>query len=144
MADSFEDVALSRQPDRKYYSVKHENPVVTTEFEGGYVATRPRNGRSPLRRIWTFGYTDISTADRALLEAFWNAQKGGSKIFIWLDFAAWDAAAWEAEQAGDDEPDKDPYRYNVRFSKDAQLTFEPKGYGRNLRYDVPALTIEES
>jgi hypothetical protein len=144
MADSFESVIISRQPDRKFWWLQKEDPAIRTDMEGGYVASRPRHNRDPLRRTWTFGYTDIDATDRAALENFWDSQKGGSKVWIWLDFASWDAAAWAAEQVGGGAPDKAPYRYFVRFAKDYKLAFEPKGYGRNFRFDCGPISIEEA
>lgn len=100
MADSLESwPGILAWPDRKYYSEEHENPAVRTEMEGGYVASRPRHRRAPLRRTWTFGYTDLSNSSKKALEGFYNAQKGGSKVFQWLNVYEYQNAVYEYLQA---------------------------------------------
>lgn len=138
----FEDIPLSRPQDRKYYKVELENPVIKTEFEGGFVASRPRHRRFPLRRKFTTGFTDLSYYDKQNLEQFWNEMKGGSTVFQWLDIHEHASAAFEARM-----PigalSKAGYRRLVRFGEEP-LKFEPKGYGPVLRYDVPNIILEEA
>lgn len=133
----FEDLAFSVPQDRRYYSVEHENNTERTKFEGGYVASRPKFPRNPVRRTWRTGFTDMSPADRAILEGFWNTVAGGSVVFQWLDVHAWEGAKYLVPGT-----DAAPYRFYVRFAME-KLKFETKGYGPNLRYDCPELILEE-
>lgn len=76
--------ALSKDQDSKFYTVSHENPAVRSKMEGGYVVSRARFTRTP-RRMFTTGFTDISNADKAALETFWDTKKGGSVSMVWVD-----------------------------------------------------------
>lgn len=137
---------LTRPMDRKHYSLSVANPAVATESEGGYVITRPRFTRRP-RRTWTFGYTDISTSDKARIEQFYNDMLGGSMMFYWVDRHAFEGENWRRAndrthiQYGWAPVTESAYTYLVRFVED--LKFKEAGVGPHLRWDVPAIKITE-
>ena len=56
-------------------------PQVRTEFEGGYVQSRPRTTRAVRR--WTLTWSSLPEADYQALAAFFVANQGGS--FEWTD-----------------------------------------------------------
>lgn len=57
--------------------------IKSGEMEGGYQISRPRFTRAP-RRTWSFRFTQMRDADKALLEGHWRAVKGRSNIFQWV------------------------------------------------------------
>lgn len=73
---------LDAKPDQKHFSEKVDNPAMSAKADGGYEFTRPRFTRRP-RRVFTTGYTNISSADKLRLADFWNQVKGGSDAFHW-------------------------------------------------------------
>lgn len=75
---------LTAGPDSSKFTQSRVDNSMRKELEGGYVATRPRNTRAPLSK-WKVTYTNISNADKALLDAHWDTQKGGSLIFAWTN-----------------------------------------------------------
>lgn len=75
---------LTKIQDSKFHNVSHEDPAMRSKMEGGYVMSRARFTRTP-RRTFTTGFTDISNADKAALEAFWHTKQGGSVSMIWVD-----------------------------------------------------------
>ncbi|QNK01661.1 hypothetical protein [Dyella telluris] len=136
--------AFAEREDRKYYSVTVEDPSKSTEFEGGYVASRPRHARKQLRRTISTGFTDLSPSDADALQTLWNDVRGGSLIFIYLDKHKYEAALWNAQKTNPKATvDKAPYRMYVRFKSGEQMKFTPVGFGSNLRWDVQGITLEE-
>jgi hypothetical protein len=81
MAD-FPIVSLATKEDSAKYGFEQEDNAVKPQMEGGYVLSRPRFTRRP-RRTWKTGFTDITNADKLLLEAFYNA-KGTHMSFTYL------------------------------------------------------------
>ncbi len=75
---------LASGQDSSKYKIGKEDVSMSTEMEGGYVASRPRHTRIP-RKKWTTGYTELEDADKALLLAFYDTVKGGSVIFTWYN-----------------------------------------------------------
>jgi phage-related protein len=73
---------LSQDQDSRFFTEKRENPAIRTELEGGYVQTRARHTRTP-RRTWTTGFSELTDADRAALNTFWDQVAGGSRAFTW-------------------------------------------------------------
>jgi hypothetical protein len=112
---------LTSKPDSKKYSFEFEDPVVRSKIEGGYVVSRPRHTRS-LRRTWSVGYTFISDADKLLLQAHYQAMRGGSDIFRWYNHEDY---TW----------------YNVRFVE--QVEFKYVGAGYTKRWDI-AFKVEQA
>lgn len=72
----------SARIDDSKYQEERLDPAMRATTEGGYVVTRPRYTRRP-RRVWKIGFTNISDADKAALETFWNSVRGGSEAFNW-------------------------------------------------------------
>lgn len=74
---------LVAREDSAQFEEEYLNPAIRKEFEGGFVATRPRYTRPPARKITT-GFTAISQADYARLVNYWNAKRGGSVSFPYI------------------------------------------------------------
>lgn len=144
--DNDVNALLSRPMDRKHYGLSIQNPAVSTESEGGYIITRPRFTRRP-RRTWTFGYTDISMADKSRIEQFYNDMLGGSMMFYWVDRHALEGENWRRQNDPTHPNYKGPavdasqFTYLVRFTD--ELSFKEAGIGGNLRWDVPSIKIME-
>lgn len=58
-----------------------ENSTIRTEFEGGYVHSRPRYTRQ--RRRWHIIYNALNDNDKTTLINFIATVKGGAEIFSW-------------------------------------------------------------
>tara|TARA_R100001086_G_scaffold249921_1_gene191836 strand:- start:1295 stop:1663 length:369 start_codon:yes stop_codon:yes gene_type:complete len=115
---------LSKDFDATSFSEKSENPVVTGgETEGGYQYTRPRFTRRP-RKTFTFAYSDISEAERLILQNFWDARLGGSGAFNWVHPVT-------------------GVTHNVRFGDQMELTFTRIGFGTNHRWDSSEIILKE-
>lgn len=68
--------------DSSKFNQTTEDPTIRTPIEGGYIATRARHTRRP-RRTFKGGYTNLSEADRLLMETFTNTVKVGALNFYW-------------------------------------------------------------
>ena len=101
--------------DSARHTVEHADPAMRAVTDGGYEMTRARYTRAP-RKTFTTGYTSIKDADKALLEAFWQAHQGGSLAFTWTDLTT-----------GVEE--------TVRFTEQA-LKFNYVGRGNSHRWDI--------
>lgn len=112
---------LSRSQDSKNLSIELEDKALKTEMEGGYVVTRAKHTRKP-RRKFTSGFSQLTDADKATLENFWDAVGGGSVIFDWT------------------EPSSNTV-YKVRFA--APLAFKYTGVGGTNRWDV-TFTLDQA
>jgi hypothetical protein len=75
---------LDKEQDSRFYEVVLEDVGMKSPLDGGYVASRPKHTRRP-RRSFKTGYSKISNADRATLEAFYTQTLGSSIIFEWCD-----------------------------------------------------------
>ena len=75
---------LKMGQDSKYYKVSIEDPSMKTPMDGGYVVSRAKHTRKP-RRTFTTGFTQLTNADRQILESFYDSVRGGSVIFDWTD-----------------------------------------------------------
>lgn len=114
---------LSRGQDSAYFKVTQADPSMRTPTEGGYVYTRPRFTRRP-RRTFVTGFTNISEADRALLEQFWNDTRGGSLAFDWTHPISGEVIS-------------------VRFAHQKPLEFEYAGIGHWRRWNCGPIELEE-
>lgn len=114
---------LSQGQDSKFYSVVRENVAMKTKMEGGYVVSRARHTRTP-RRTFTTGFSNLTNADRASLESFWDTVRGGSVIFDWTDPVSNVAIP-------------------VRFAGDSGLTWKYEGVGYTRLWSVQ-FTLEEA
>jgi hypothetical protein len=66
--------------DSSKFQPEKENPAMASKMDGGYVVTRPKHTRKP-RRTFTCGFTDFTDAQRADVDAHFDAMHGGSAIF---------------------------------------------------------------
>jgi hypothetical protein len=103
------------KPDSKQFQEERENPAMNTELEGGYVATRPKHTRAP-RRDFRLVYVDLTDADKATLDNFWDTVKGSSVIFDWTH-------------------PKTGVVYSVRFKPGERLVWQYSGQGPRSRWD---------
>lgn len=117
----FPPVGMIDGEDSQQYGVSVEDVAVATPTDGGYDITRPRHTRTP-RREYTTGFTDISDADKLLLEAFYEARKGGSQSFTYTD------------------PTKGVEKL-VRFKGPLKLSY--RGIGGVHRWDVHGIVLKE-
>jgi len=69
---------ISKLEDSKNFSENQQDPTITSEAEGGYVFRRARFTRIP-RKTFTTGFTDITDADKATLQASYDTNMGGSE-----------------------------------------------------------------
>lgn len=83
MAD-FPPAGMIEKEDSQYFSVKYRDNTVSSEMEDGYEVSRPRSTRCP-GRIFNSGFTDITSADKVLLESFWESVRGNANMFTWED-----------------------------------------------------------
>jgi len=111
---------LTEGQDSSLYEVSTENPAIRSEMEGGYVVSRARHTRAP-RKTYKTGFTNIGTADKALLDSFWFTVKGGSASFDWTDPVTLSVIT-------------------VRFMND--ITFKYTGAGATKRWNV-GITLEQ-
>ncbi len=84
MAD-FPPAGMFENEDSQYFTVKNRDNTVSSEMEDGYEVTRPRSTRRP-GRLFTTGFTDIGSADKDLLESFWeDVAAANANMFTWAD-----------------------------------------------------------
>ena len=117
----FPPVGMIAKEDSKGFSIEQDDPAIKVKQDGGYSDPRPRYTRRP-RRTYTTKFTDISEADRQLLEAFWDTKKGGSVSFTWT-----------MPTSGAE--------ITVRFED--KMKFVYKGFGGNHRWDVAGVKLKE-
>lgn len=70
--------------DSRFFAELPEDPAVRSETEGGYIITRPRHTRTP-RKTFDTGFTSISQASKAAIDAFYATKRGGSQSFTWTN-----------------------------------------------------------
>lgn len=114
-------VALSKPEDSKFFSVSYEDPSMKVEMDGGYTLSRARHTRTPRRHITT-GYSNLTDADRGLLETFYNSQRGGSKAFSYTNPISGEVIT-------------------VRF--DGPIVFTYAGVGSTVRWNVANIKLAE-
>lgn len=112
MAD-FPPVGMIDGEDSRYYDEEHVDNLISSEAEDGYEITRPRTTRRQ-GSIFSTGFTDISQADKELLQSFWESVRGGANVFTW------------------DNPITGVTK-NVRFKGSLKFTYA--GIGGNHRYN---------
>jgi hypothetical protein len=69
--------------DSSQFEEERVDPAIRKEFEGGFVATRPRYTRAPATKITT-GFTNMTQTEYAILQSFWDAKRGGSISFTYI------------------------------------------------------------
>lgn len=117
----FPPVGMIAKEDSKGMTIEQDDPAIKVKQEGGFKGARARYTRRP-RRSYSLSFTDVSEADRLLLESFWNAKKGGSVSFTWVD------PTTEVELI-------------VRFED--VMKFKYAGFGGNHRWDVDNVVLKE-
>lgn len=122
--------ALSVGQDQRFFTEERENPALpAVKAEGGYEFTRPRFTRRP-RRMFGTGFSGMSSADKATLEAFWDDRKGSSAPFYWTNPTSGEAIL-------------------VRFAPGAKLQFKYARYQKTLdgqddhRFDIEQIALKE-
>jgi phage-related protein len=80
----FPPLGMIEGEDSKYFSVEYRDNTVSSEMEDGYEISRPRGTRRP-GRMFSTGFTDITSADKVLLQSFWESVRGNANLFNWLD-----------------------------------------------------------
>ncbi|MFW6855392.1 hypothetical protein ACODYM_29295 [Burkholderia gladioli] len=121
-ANGYPNFPLADQQDSKNYEINHENPVLASKMDGGYVVTRPRNMRRP-RRTWTSSFTSMTDLQRQTLEAFYSQVYGGSAMFNWQN-------------------PQDGTWIVVRFTTDTTFNFKYVGMGPTSLWDL-SFKVEE-
>jgi phage-related protein len=122
---TFPIASLVGKEDSAKYGFEVEDVGIRSEMEGGYIITRPRHTRNP-RRTWATGFTDVSNADKLLLEAFFN-DHGTFKAFTYtVPVPNISGGAKET--------------VNARFM--GKMEFKYVGYGANARWNID-VKIEE-
>lgn len=99
--------------DSTKYEVSKIDPSMSAQMDGGYSVTRARNTRKP-RLVFRVGYTDLSNEDKLTLDYFYDAVRGGSLIFDWIDPPSGNT-------------------YSVRLK--TAITFKYAGYGLTRHWD---------
>ncbi len=88
---------LSRNPSLPLGETKHDS-TIKSDFEGGYLHTRPRFTRE--RGIWELNYNYMFTSDKDTLSSFVDSVKGAADSFYWANQQeAYKFSAWQASQA---------------------------------------------
>jgi hypothetical protein len=111
---------FGNREDSKKYGFDTEDVGIRSEMEGGYVLTRPRHTRKP-RRTWTTGFTDLSNVNFNQFVEFWN-DVGTYKGFTYVVRTSNEVV-------------------NVRFA--SKPSFKYSGFGKNFRWDIDDIKLEE-
>lgn len=115
----FPPAGMTAKEDTSKIKQTQSDDVIRTETDGGYVITRRRHTRAP-RKVFTLGFTDISNADKVLLENFYASNS--ASIFTWTD---WTSGT----------------EFTVRFKE--PLKFKYTGRGDNKRWNVEDFVLEQ-
>lgn len=113
-------IGFTAKEDSAQFSEEKVNPAIRKEFEGGFVVTRPRYTRAPVRKITT-GYTGISETDYRILKAFWDRKRGGSVSFTYTHPTSGETLT-------------------VRFAETLKASYA--GMGLTRLWDVHGITLE--
>lgn len=111
---------FGNKEDSAKFGLTYEDVGIRSSMEGGYVLTRPRHTRRP-RRTWTTGFTDLSDANKATFESFFN-EHGTFKVFTYTVKTTNEVV-------------------QVRFASVPDLDY--KGYGGNFRWNINNIKLEE-
>lgn len=114
-----------RTLDAATFAQTSEDPAIQGgKMEGGYVLSRPRFTRRP-RRTFAFEYVDMTDADMAALQGFWDQVRGSSNAFNWTHPATGQVI-------------------NVRFdSAMGKIKFSREGYGPINRWKSDTIILTE-
>jgi len=116
-------VLNDKHDSAKFSEAPREDPVVDFESEGGWVLSRPRHTRRP-PTVYSLGFTDISNAEKIVLEELYHSTRGGSdSITGWVHPVT-------------------AISHTVRFKKGSMPKYTYRGHGGNHRWDA-TLVLEE-
>lgn len=118
---NFPPQGVSRYFDNESFSIEQDDPAQKIMTDGGYTITRPKYLRQP-RRKFNLRLTNLSQAEKELIEAFWNNKRGGTDEFSILL------------------PSEDGDVF-VRFEK--EMTYIYTGVGGNHRWDIRNIELRE-
>lgn len=107
--------------DSKFFNIATPNPAMRNETDGGYTITRPRFTRKPVK-TWTTGFTNLSLAQKEVVQAFYETKMGGAVSFTWTDPTS-------------------ATTYVVRFKGD--LKWKYAGHGPTFRFDSDPIELEQ-
>lgn len=117
----FPPAGMVAKEDSRGFVIEQDDPAIKSGQEGGYSMSRARYTRTP-RRTFTFKFTDISEADRQLLQTFWNTKMGGSVSFTWTIPTTLEEVT-------------------VRFEE--PMKYQYVGAGTNHRWDIGSVKLKE-
>lgn len=109
---------------QKFTETFKGDPAMSAESDGGYAFSRPRFTKRAAR-IWTLGFTFVTTGTKDHILNFWGLRRGGSEIFQWTHPVS-------------------GLTHNVRFKKDTMPGAKYVGRGGYHRWDVDNVVLEES
>ena len=76
-------LGFAETEDSQYFEESSTDPTLRLETDGGYVLTRPRFTRKP-RKLITTGFSFISESSKNIIQAYYDAKRGGSESFPYL------------------------------------------------------------
>lgn len=115
---------LTKHDSAQFKETAKEDQTIDFESEGGWSVTRPRyTRRTP--RLFTLGFTDISNADKLVLQDLYVQTRGSSDMIT----------DWPHPIGGE--------LINVRFQKGSKPEFVYRGMGGNHRWNVSGIILEE-
>lgn len=120
MAVDFPPYPFNNRQDSEQFGFEQEDTGMRTEMEGGYVLTRPRHLRTP-RRTWKTGFTNLSDWEKGVIETFYNTY-GTYKSFTYTLPTTTTVVT-------------------VRFKQ--PMKYDYKGFGKNLRWNITDVYLEE-
>ena len=93
--------------DAAKFETSAADPGMRQETDGGYVITRARYTRKP-RKSWKCALTNITGADKIVMDDFWDTTRGTARAFSWVC-------------------PTDMLTYNVRFKASFSMTHRGAG-----------------
>jgi phage-related protein len=117
----FPPVGMLNGEDSAKFSIDLGDNTVSSKMEDGYEISRPRSTRRP-RKKYNSGFTDISDAERVLIENFYEQEAAATaNAFSWTEPTS-------------------QQELIVRFAE--RIKFEYVGYGANHRWNL-AFSVKE-
>jgi len=118
------ELIISGHDSQKFQETHRADPAVSFESEGGWIMSRAKYTRRP-PVIYTLGFTDISEAEKTIIQDLYAATHGSSDMIT----------GWIHPTSGAVK--------NVRFKQGPIPQYSYKGRGNNHRWDVSGFMIEE-
>jgi len=114
---------LDKQDSSKFKEQPMEDPSIDFSAEGGYNISRPRYTRAT-PRVFEMGFTNISDADKVLIETLYSTARGSSDSI----------GSWTHPVSSES--------ITLRFSKGKIPTYKYKGIGGLDKWDVNIIVEE--